>query len=96
MENFCKHLKKREHAFVGPFTYWHNNPPPAFNPDFDPRAVDWGTLATYDTIVAGVYEKCSREEVKAFRDAAYNRRKAHGAINPSELETAKRVIYERG
>jgi hypothetical protein len=47
--------RKEPVTFVGPFTYWHNNQPPPFNPDYDPRAKDWSTLATYDCILAGYH-----------------------------------------
>lgn len=82
---------------VGPFTFHHNNKPFAFNPHYDPRAVDWSTLATYDTILAGKYDDgSSKEDIASFRLAAYDKRKAQGDVNKQELKKAKQAIYDRG
>lgn len=90
-------LKNKINCYVGPFTFHHNNKPCSFNPDFDPRAYDWATMATHDTIVANKYSDGStREEIAAYRLTAYHKRKAQGDVNPLELETAKHLIYELG
>lgn len=76
-------------GFVGPFTHWHNNKPTPFNPEYDPRARDWATLATYDCILAGVYE-LPFEQRKPIRDAFYAKRKAQGDVNPNEVKLAQK------
>lgn len=81
---------------VGPFTH-HNHPPKPFNPLYDPRAKDWSTLATLDTINAGLYdETIPREAVAAYRLDAYHKRKDMGTPDPAEVKQAKQVIYDRG
>lgn len=72
--------------------------PPAFNPLYDPRAQDWSTLATLDTLNAGLYddETIPREAVAAYRLEAYHKRKDQGTPNPADVKHAKQVIYARG
>jgi len=81
--------------FVGPFTHWHNNQPPPFNPEYDPRAKDWSTLATYDCILAGVYD-LPLEQRKPIRGAFYAKRKQEGTPTQLEVRLAQKTIYERG
>lgn len=87
--------RKEPVDYVGPFTYWHNSQPPPFNPEYDLRARDWATLATYDCILAGVYD-LPLEQRKPIRDAFYVKRKQEGNPDPVEVKQAQKIIYEQG
>ena len=84
--------RKEPVGFVGPFTHWHNFKPAPFNPQYDPRAEGWATLATYDTARAGGYS-LPREEAKKMRDSFYDKRKEAGDYSRQELQKAKEYLY---
>ena len=81
----------------GILNHWHNFAPTPFNPDYDPRAAAWSTLATYDALLTGVYDDPmkTQEDRKAIRDAAYLIRKSKGNYSKTELKTAQEFIYNR-
>lgn len=49
----------------GSFAYWHDNPPPPFNPDADPKAEGRYRKVTASMEADGYYASHTREECKA-------------------------------
>lgn len=47
------------------FEYLHNNPPPPFNPHYDPKAEDWHDRVATSMEKDDFYTNHTREECKA-------------------------------
>lgn len=45
-----------------PFTYWHNNPPAPFNPDFLPRHEEITAAVRKEMEAEGYYQTHAREQ----------------------------------
>jgi hypothetical protein len=59
-------MTKRKHeAYTGMFHYWHNNPPPPFNPDFKPNAAKAMTIAVAQLEAEGWYARTTLAERQA-------------------------------
>lgn len=86
-------MKTVTNTYVGPFTYWHNNPPAPFNPEYDKRAADWLTLAIFDAQNAGVYELPMSDRPAKIR-AFYDARKANGTPNQRDVALAKKQLAD--
>jgi hypothetical protein len=69
-------MKNRK--YVNIFEYWHNNPPPPFNPDFDPKAKDRGRAVATSMEADGFYENHTREECAAEYRRRYELRQQQG------------------
>ena len=72
--NIMKAYKKLEQTFE----HLHNNPPSAFNPDYDPMAKKWSKLATQSMEKDGFYSNHSRSECAIEWRKRYNQFKAKG------------------
>lgn len=63
---------------LGPFDHEHRNPPPPFNPRFDPKAENRYRLVTQSMMEDDFYEHHTREECKAEWARRYDRLKQEG------------------
>jgi len=76
------------------FTYWHENPPPAFNPDYIEWAKDISTLATYDCEINNVYISTDMDYRKSEWRKYYDARMKQGKPSKLLVKKAKEYLYE--
>lgn len=62
------------------FERLHNNPPPPFNPEFNPSSVDWFREVAHSMEMDGFYDGHSREECSIEFRRRYEILKAGGTL----------------
>lgn len=50
--------------YENPMMYWHDNPPPPFNPEADPKAGERYEMVTKSMVADNYYANHTREECK--------------------------------
>ena len=65
-------------GYVGPFTFWHNNQPKPFNPDYDPKAKARYAKVTESMEKDGFYDNHTRQECAAEWRKRYDELKEKG------------------